>query len=64
MSDETIYNVEIDDKAMQIRCNWCLASFEFKEKANQFISKTNCPWCMETITIPRQKLRRINGSRL
>ena len=61
MTDEVIHNVESDDKSVDIRCNWCLASFRFTEKANQYVQATNCPWCQERVTIPRQKLRRLNG---
>jgi len=58
MTEEVVYNVEIEDKECEIRCNWCLGSFTFKEKKNQYIEATNCPWCMKKLQIPRQKLRR------
>lgn len=61
MSEEVVYNVECDDKSVTIRCNWCLQSFEFTEKANAYVARTNCPWCREMITIPRNRLRRVNG---
>ena len=55
----TIVNVETEDKAVDIRCNWCLMSFTFTEKKNQYVSKTNCPWCREMIMVPRAKMRRV-----
>lgn len=61
MMEETVHNVETEAKTVGIRCNWCLMNFEFTEKANQYVEKTNCPWCQETISIPRKRLRRING---
>ena len=61
MREEIVYNVETEDKSVDIRCNWCLQSFTFTEEKNQYVAKTNCPWCRELITIPRNRLRRING---
>ena len=58
MSEETVYNVEIDDKEAFMNCGACRAEFTYYEKADDFHQNTTCPWCGEKLHVPRQKLRR------
>lgn len=64
MNEEVVNNVELDDKECMILCNWCQTRFEYTEKAGQVRRRTTCPWCFEGLSVPRQRLRRINGGRV
>jgi hypothetical protein len=63
MSEEVVYNVDQGARICDIFCNWCLQTFEYREKGDHAIMNTSCPWCHARLTIPRNRLRRINGAK-
>ncbi len=61
--NETVHNVDMQPKTVHLRCNWCGGDFDYNEKGGQWARRTNCPWCQESVHIPRERLRRLNGRR-
>jgi hypothetical protein len=59
--EEVVYNVDQGPRSCSIFCNWCCETFTYTEKGQVAHNNTTCPWCRAKLTIPRNKLRRING---
>ena len=63
MSEEVVvYNVETGPRSVDIHCNWCLNTVTYTEKADEMHDSITCPWCRSKLKIPRERLRRLNGS--
>lgn len=63
MSEEVVFNVELGPRSVDIFCNWCTQTFNYRERSDVAHDFTSCPWCKARLKIPRNRLRRINGAR-
>lgn len=62
MSEEVVYNVDQGPRQVEIFCNWCTETFTYRCSGDEVHENTTCPWCRHKLKIPRNRLRRINGS--
>lgn len=62
MTEEVVYNADQGPRSCEIFCNWCTATFTYEEKGGEAHSATTCPWCRAKLSIPRNRLRRLNGA--
>jgi hypothetical protein len=60
--EEVVYNVEQGPRSVDIFCNWCTQTFNYRETEDVH-DFTTCPWCRARLKVPRDKMRRINGAR-
>ena len=62
MTEEVVYNVDDGPKTADVHCNWCGMDFKYREVGGMMHDWINCSWCGKRVKIPRDRLRRINGS--
>lgn len=62
MTEEVVYNTEQGPRSVDIFCNWCTETFNYREAPGEVHENTTCPWCRHKLKIPRGRLRRINGA--
>lgn len=59
---QVVHNVDMQPKAVSLRCNWCSGEFTYREDGGRYARRTNCPWCQKSVHIPRERLRRLSKS--
>lgn len=48
-------------REVEIRCNWCVATFTYSARLGEAHGRTSCPWCGKAVHVPIDRLRPVNG---